>query len=551
MAYVESGNLYEVELVGGYCLPDNMLPGLLEIGSYRVDSQSRRYYLDTSYALSWPNGVIMDFLHDTNNINKDLVAIRWKGTDDHIYYMSLSSAGEYVLKVYIEDRTPGDTMQLVNQSINVQDTLTSIMNHTGPGEHHYKGRVQIQVCRDDYQIPYAGSMGVFLYDASYSGSNPEAEFHANAGQAYLANFSADSNSTGAFKRLYYAFQGMHIEVDNPTPSEPTENQNPEIEYRDDQIDFPDLPTDTVLATDFIRLYHLDNAGLSALASDLWDNNFYSNILKNYDSPFENIISLNILPVAVTGTSSLVIIGNYETSVSGEAIATQFVDLDGGSCRIDRLRDNQLDFEPARTLSIYIPFIGYRQVDLDDLTGGTAYLRYRIDLLTGNLLAMLRIVLDRNASGRYSHDSVEYFFNGNCATSIPVSGSNYATQYANMLNGAMSCTSSILSGGVTGAVGGASSIMNSKPTYQRSGSLSGNVGFMGNMTAFFLLSSPLPHIPENARQLMGYRSMIYRSFENLTGFEQIEKHYASAALAKECTKEELDEIERLLKEGVIF
>ena len=51
--------------------------------------------------------------------------------------------------------------------------------------------------------------------------------------------------------------------------------------------------------------------------------------------------------------------------------------------------------------------------------------------------------------------------------------------------------------------------------------------------------------------MGYRSMIYRSFGNLHGFEQIEKHYASAALAKECTKEELDEIERLLKEGVIF
>lgn len=546
MATVESGTCYNVELVGGYCLPFTMLPGLQEVGHEWTNSQSGWYFTDTTFCMKWNNGTILDFLHDTNNLNKALVAVRWKSSEGHTIYMHLELVvDEFRLKVYLEDSTAQQV--LLNQTNNVRDTLYYIMNNTGPNK--YKGIVCFQFVIDKDNPK---RIEPYLYEVGYQGSNPNVGFYPNGGISELGGIVADSEGSTVEQLAFQAFLGIgEVTPDNPTPAEPTEDQNPEIEYRDDQIDFPDLPTDTVLATDFIRMYHLDNAGLTALAADLWDNNFYTNILKNYDSPFENIISLNILPVAVTGTSATVIIGNYETTVTGEAIATQFVDLDGGSCRIDRLRDNQLDFEPARTLSIFLPFIGYRQIDLDDLVGGTAYLKYRIDLLTGNLLAMLRIVLDRNGSGRYAHDSVEYFFNGNCATSIPVSGSNYATQYSNMLNGAMSCTSSILSGGITGAMGGASSIMNSKPIYQRSGALSGNVGFMGNMTAFFLLSSPLPHIPANARQLMGYRSMIYRSFENLAGYEQIETHHPSAALAKECTKEELDEIERLLKEGVIF
>ena len=548
MAYVESGTCFNIRPYAGECPPITMLPGLYEVGTRWANSQGKWFVTDYSFCMKWPNGILLDFLHDHNNVNKTLIAVKWEGTNGHTIYMHLSrNTNEFEIVCYIEDLTAHTV--IYNYAQNVESVLRYIEQYDGQ-QNGFQGIVCIQFCKI-YDTP--NNVVPYIYEIEYQGHPSDVGQYANAAINSIGpGFPAISDGSEQAQLAFSAFQGIgKVTPDNPTPSEPTEDQNPEIEYRDDQIAFPDLPTDTVLATDFIRLYHLDNAGLSALASDLWDNNFYSNILKNYDSPFENIISLNILPISVTGTSTTVIIGNYETTVLGDAVSTQFVDLDGGSCRIDRLRDNQLDFEPARTLSIYIPFIGYRQVDLDDIVGGTAYLKYRIDLLTGNLLAMLRVVLDRNASGRYSHDSVEYFFNGNCATSIPVSGSNYATQYSNMLNGAMSCTSSILSGGMTGAIGGASSIMNSKPTYQRSGALSGNVGFMGQMTAFFLLSSPLPHIPEHARELMGYRSMIYRSFENLHGFEQIESHHASAALAKECTEEELKEIEQLLKEGVIF
>lgn len=318
-------------------------------------------------------------------------------------------------------------------------------------------------------------------------------------------------------------------------------------YVDDNIDWPDLPVDSILSTDFIKLYHIDAAALTSIGNQLWSSNFFDTILKNYDSPFENIIALNILPFVVGGTPGVVYIGNYDTSVGGDIINTQFVDLDGGTVRIPKIFGNQLDFSPASTAQIYIPFIGYRDIDLDDLSGGTATLKYRVDVLTGNLLAMLRIT----QSDRYSHDSVEYWFNGNCATSVPISGANYMGLYSNIINGAMGAVGMAAGGNLIGAAGGVSSILTSKPTYQRSGNLSGNIGFMGQTRAYIMLNSPISSIAGNIKHLDGIQSNIYTAFSGLSGYQQIDSYTPSTALAAACTDEELTEIKNLLQEGVYF
>lgn len=337
-----------------------------------------------------------------------------------------------------------------------------------------------------------------------------------------------------------------VDEDLFDPSEPAGGGGSDT-YVDDEIDFPDVPVDTVLDSEFLRLYHINTAQLNAIGRALWSQNFFDNILKNYDSPFENIISLNMLPVNVSGTSALVVIGNYDTNVTGERVNTQFVDLDGGSVQIPKIFGNQLDFDPASTCQIFIPFIGYRDIDLDDLSGGVASLKYRIDLLTGNVLAMLKIT----QTDRYRHDSVEYHFNGNCATSIPISGANYMQLYSGIMSGALGAISSGARGNLIGVAGGASSILTSKPGYQRSGNLSGNVGYMGQLRAYILLSSPIQEIPGNLKMLKGLRSNIYRDFANLTGLQVIEEFRPNNTLTKACTEEELEMIRAELAEGVIF
>lgn len=560
MTYIEPGDKIIYKRYAGDNLPMNAPNGYLQFAQLMSNSQGYWYAEDTEYPLKYNAVSLKAWIYqNSSTVNKTLVAYKWKAENgDEIYFHLARNANDYELQAYLENVTQHE--QLYNITHHIGQFLNKIISVAEDKDESkiycffWFGRLPRSIASTDEQWKQCLS---FIGWSQFNDGVVDDEITGfNALSESWGYTVADSTGSTVEALRVAAFKGIKKEDEDPNntdPAEPSGPADPFPEYLDDDILLPDLPTDSALNSDFLRCYHLDSTGLTALAADLWSNNFFSNIIKNYDSPFENIISLNILPVSVTGSSALIRIGNYETNVYGDAVTSQFIDLDGGSIFIDKLRDNQLDFEPARTAQIYLPFIGYRQIDLDDLSGGYLHLTYRLDILTGNLMAMLRVEQDPSIGGRYAHNSVEYFFNGNCATSVPVSGSNYATQYANMLNGAMSASTGLLgvSGGITGAMGGASSIMNSKPQYQRSGQLSGNAGFMGVMTAFVLLSSPIPHIPANARQLMGYRSMIYRSFENLTGYEQIESHHPSADLAKECTKEELDEIERLLKEGVIF
>lgn len=349
--------------------------------------------------------------------------------------------------------------------------------------------------------------------------------------------------------FYNILDGAEVNQEVGPENLPDGPNDADFGYVDVNIDFPDLPTTDGLSTGLFSLYKLDSGKVNSLAGQLWSNDFATNILKNYDSPLENLISLNILPLDITGTDAEIMIGNYATSLVAKKITGQFVDLDGGSVEVPKIFGHQFDFKPASSCQVYIPYIGYKDIDLDDVVGGTLHLKYRVDLLTGNILAMIRVAL----SERYTHDSVEYYFNGNCATSLPLSGANYMGYYSRMIGQAGNAMG-IMGGGIGGAAmaaGGVSSMLQNKPDYHRSGNLSGCAGFMGPQTAFLLLSSPKSGIAGNLQAEKGLVSNIYSEFANLSGYNEIYVFHPTADLVKECTEEEMIEIENLLKGGVFF
>ena len=350
------------------------------------------------------------------------------------------------------------------------------------------------------------------------------------------------------EKIFNLLNGSQANEDVGPENEGDGENTANFNYVDEKIDFPDLPDTDGLSTGLLSLYKMNSGLLNSLSRTLWDDNFFNTIVKNFDSPLENIIALYLLPVDVSGTEAEVMIGNFQTSIVGEKITGQFIDLDGGSVHIQKIFGHQFDFKPVNELQIYIPYIGIRQIELDDCVGGDIYLKYRLDLLSGNLLAMIRVVNDES---RYYHDSVEYYFEGNCATSLPLSGANYMSYYGSLIGGAVRATTGLSQENIGQAVSGASSMMSAKPSYERAGSLSGNFGFMGQQTAFIIMSSPVTGIAGNLQEEMGLRSNRYSAFSALSGFQKIYSFHPNETLSNECTEEELMEIERLLKEGVFF
>ena len=361
-------------------------------------------------------------------------------------------------------------------------------------------------------------------------------------------FNADKTATGNSEALYYAFSGQVPDGSNQFP-DPSGEMGGEGDhtYIDVDIDFPDIPSVDALASDMIALYQLDDAGLTNLGDFLWSDNFIDNIKKNYASPMENIIALRIMPVSIAGTPTNVRIGNLDSGVAGSRITTQYVDLDCGSVHINKMWGNQLDFAPATSCKIYLPYIGYREIDLDDASGGELHLKYRLDALTGELMAMIKVTQD----DRYAHNSMEYFFEGNCSCALPLSGSDFLGMYGQLLAGGLTAGIGAATKNPLMMAGGISSILTAKPDYTRSGNISGVSGYMATQTPFLLMECQIPNMPGNTASVKGIRSSIYLSLATLTGLQIIEDWRPNTTLASVCTKEELDEIDKLLKEGVIF
>ena len=460
----------------------------------------------------------------------------WENVDGDTVSIEVEKIGTHQVRTTFKNETT-DSVLYTNTG------MTTILNTIISGS-QFRKTVSFAIMKHGYNGSVTSPITTFidLFDFEYFNT------HKNIGTGWISivSFSCSSTSSAA---LYAMFKGAGAieDWDIGNPSEPSPPGTGLYTYTDSEIDWPDLPTLSAIGSGFLSLYKLTPENLNALGEYLWSNNFFDNIIKNYSSPFENIISLNILPLTISGQVDSIKIGNLDSSVVAQKLSGQFLDCDFGSVGIPKIFGNQLDFSPATSCSIYLPYIGFRSLDLDAASGGIISLRYRVDLVTGSCVALIRIT----QTDRYQHNSVEYSFTGNIASPIPISGSNYSGIAGSILGGLSRAVTSGMSGNFMGIAGGVSSIMNSKPEYSRSGNISGTAGLLGLQQAFILLNSPIQSIAGDIKHLEGLRSNVKVAFSGLSGFQKIETYTPTTSLAAECPAEELEEIKNLLMEGVYF
>lgn len=201
----------------------------------------------------------------------------------------------------------------------------------------------------------------------------------------------------------------------------------------------------------------------------------------------------------------------------------------------------LDYSPYTKAELYLPYCGIHPIDIDDIMGKTMHVVYHVDILTGACIAYVKC-----------DESVLYSYIGQCSTSIPVTG----TDWTNMVNGVLNATTAIGSMAATGGLTApmavstvASTVINTvKPSMERSGSLSGTGGMMGNQTPYLILTRPRQALPELQNHFIGYPSFITAYLGDLTGYTEVESIHLEGITA---TEAELKEIESILKGGVIL
>lgn len=314
---------------------------------------------------------------------------------------------------------------------------------------------------------------------------------------------------------------------------------------DDPIPFPSLPAISAVDTGMLTLYVGSPSDMNNLANYLWSGLFDPDTFKKlFASPMEAIIGASIIPVTPPSMPDTILFGNVDTQVPMNRATRQYVIVDCGSIPLAEYWGAYLDYSPFTKIHIYLPYIGYKEINVDEVMGKTLSVKYMVDCLSGAIYAAVM-----------ANSKVLYQYSGSCAVQVPLTANNWGQAIGSIIQVAGQAIGGYMAGGPAGAIlsGGTSLASNAvsgnlKPEIQRNGSVTGSGGVMAVQMPYIVLEAPRQSMPVNYNKFEGFPSNATLVLGTCRGFTQIEEINLDGIPA---SQPELAEIESLLKSGVIF
>lgn len=334
-------------------------------------------------------------------------------------------------------------------------------------------------------------------------------------------------------------------------------------YSDNEdVPFSGFPNIQPIDFGFNCIYNPSINDVKAISRWLWSDDFTENIKMNFISPFDNILTLAMIPIEETIETELstFIVGNTDSNIQIDKVTDEFITVDCGTLNIREYWGNFLDYDA--TFSVWLPFIGYRSLKPDDMVNGTISIKYKIDLLNGASVAEI-------STNNNGVDHVLYSYPCNVFYQCAISGANYIQMYNQQLNATTSGINNfvqnmgkILTGGLSDVVGGAVGLLTgqsqakreyetAKPEYGRGGNSSGNSGMFSIMKPYIIKCQPIGQTPKNYNKYNGIPSMICYELNELVGKGYTEIDTVIVDTLNSCTSDEKSEILNILKGGVIL
>lgn len=432
------------------------------------------------------------------------------------------------------------------------------------------------------------------------------------------SYTFTNNPSGYFnvkfiENTYHVDFGINLKDDAADPNNqvPWGNSEPDggegdFDFSSDQINPVDITTNEftnfiATAAGFVTLYQPSAAQLQMVAKDLYNlfggGGSISDIIDNaiYGNIDKIIVGLGILPVRpLTSGYKTPMVGNNELTPM-QVVSSQYYELDCGSLEIAECYGSYLDYNPYTKISIYLPYIGVKELNVDEIMAGTISVKYFVDCYNGNCVANIMVQKEGIPL------SVRYCFSGNCMQEIPVNSENWNQVMSNCVALATTVVGGAVAGAgiaAAGAAGAASAanagnaamassganagfaanaakiqgganmarttvnlaqnanktagaavgnVIASKMMPERAGALGQSIGMMSPQTPYIIRTIPKISLPENYAHHKGYPSNIYApTLGSLEGYTEVESVILNNLAA---TEPETEEIYKLLQEGI--
>ena len=316
----------------------------------------------------------------------------------------------------------------------------------------------------------------------------------NEGDSYTVNFTA--NDGYVFNEQPYVQVGsetIHADIVDPshasiTITNITQNLTIIAHATEPQ---PVEPTEEL---PFVNIYNPTQAQLVDAANALFMNFDTGNVVDI--NPYIVSIHKVFVPVSTDEAFQPIKFGKYNTQVNSKVVNKKVSRVSCGKVTVPELYHNALDYSPFTTVRIWLPFLGFYDLSIDELSNKEIELTYTIDLVNGKALAEIS-----------NDDGVIYRFVGTAYAQEP-----YHTESLNNMS--------------TAYINGAYN--------------------MADFTPYLLIERPINLTPSN-NDLEGLPTYKVVTIGDMKGYLRCRKVFATDMIATEAEK---NEIEALLRDGVL-
>lgn len=313
----------------------------------------------------------------------------------------------------------------------------------------------------------------------------------------------------------------------------------------DKIKLPDIPSKNIVGTGLLHGYVVSDSELGTFSDWLWQDDIIKYLSSLFSqSPLDCIINTNLLPFTPTSSGNEnIIVGGKTSTATGAKLSAQYMSFNFNYNGLNsHLWGSALDYERGLKCTLYIPFVGQVNISTNLCAYTHLTLRYIIDVVSGQGIVALMSSKSSATWDNDRNDIVVDTWSFNCASSIPL----MRRDISGLISGAIGATASIASGNVLGV---ASSVMQARPSVQKSGQYNTNSGYMGGRRPYITYEFSKAVIPPNLYTATGRPQYASVKLSTCKGFTKCDNPQIDFKNSKP-TSNEINEIYNMLEQGVI-
>lgn len=321
---------------------------------------------------------------------------------------------------------------------------------------------------------------------------------------------------------------------------------------------------------FNVFYALTRDQVADLLTELNTSNFLDNIQLLFENPIENVVSLRVYPFDIKGHHPSSVASDGKIIVNVVTMEAEGFSLNPvpsppfnlGKILIPRSYNNFLDFAPYTKIELYLPYIDFVTLDTNVVMGKTISIDYVVDYFSGKCTAFISV--EETVDGVITSNIIMER-DGNIGVEVAIGGGRGADIARNMLKfgiGASAGVTAFTAGinasnplvGTSMSVGflantTVNAIQAGQTHITKGGSPQPAINFYAPQNCYLIITRPNVAVPSSYGRNFGRPSGKTATLGDLTGFTVVDSIHVEGL--DTATSDEITEVERLLKQGVIL